>query len=47
MRELGKVLGKQQEAEEIIRSEKERIMPESETYSAQLQGKTCYVTAGA
>jgi nitrogenase molybdenum-iron protein alpha chain len=47
MRELGNVLGKQHEVEEIIRAEKERVLPELEAYRAQLRGKTCYVTAGA
>lgn len=47
LRELGKVLGKETEVEEIIRTEKERIFPQLEEYRAKLKGKTCYITAGA
>jgi len=47
LRELGKVLGKETEVEEIIRAETERILPQLEQYRAKLKGKTCYITAGA
>ncbi|HWQ41114.1 MAG TPA: nitrogenase component 1 [Desulfosporosinus sp.] len=47
LRELGKVLGKETEVEEIIRSEAERILPQLDEYRAKLKGKTCYITAGA
>jgi len=47
LRELGKVLTKQTEVEEIIKAEKERIVPKLEEYRAKLKGKTCYITAGA
>ncbi|MTV48260.1 nitrogenase [Heliobacillus mobilis] len=46
-RELGKVLGKEAEVEEIISVEKAKILPQLEEYRAKLKGKTCYVTAGA
>lgn len=47
LRELGRVLGKEAEVEVIINTERERILPQLEEYREQLQGKTCYVTAGA
>ncbi|MDS1030227.1 nitrogenase component 1 [Bacillota bacterium LX-D] len=47
LRELGKVLDKESEAEEIIRTEKAGILPKLEEYRSKLKGKTCYVTAGA
>lgn len=47
LRELGKVLNKEKEAEEIIRTEKEKILPQLEEYRSKLKGKKCYITAGA
>lgn len=46
-RELGRVLQREDEVEEIIRAEKARVLPLLEEYRAKLKGKTCYVTAGA
>ena len=47
LRELGRVLQREKEIEEFIREEKERVLPQLEEYRQKLQGKTCYVTAGA
>jgi nitrogenase molybdenum-iron protein alpha chain len=47
LRELGKVLDREREVEEIITTTKARILPQLEEYRRQLTGKTCYVTAGA
>ncbi len=47
MRELGKVLNRQEEVEEIIKSEHERVIPKLQEYREKLKGKTAYITAGA
>jgi nitrogenase molybdenum-iron protein alpha chain len=47
MRELGRVLNRQEEVEKIIQSEHERIIPKLNEYREQLKGKTAYLTAGA
>ncbi|NWJ46879.1 MAG: nitrogenase [Chloroflexi bacterium] len=47
MRELGRVLDRQAEIEEIIKSEHERVLPELAAYREKLAGKTAYLTAGA
>lgn len=47
MRELGKVLERETEVEEIIREEHDRILPKLEEYRKEFQGKTAYVAAGA
>lgn len=47
LRELGKVLNRGKEVEEIIKKEHERIAPELEAYRQKLKGKTAYLTAGA
>jgi nitrogenase molybdenum-iron protein alpha chain len=47
MRELGRLLGKEPEMEEIIRSEHEKVLPALDEYRKKLEGKTAYVTAGA
>lgn len=47
MRELGKVLNREKEIEEIIKSEHERVIPKLNEYREKLKGKTAYVTAGA
>jgi nitrogenase molybdenum-iron protein alpha chain len=47
MRELGKVLDREAEIEEIIKEEHIRVIPQIEEYRKQLKGKTAYLTAGA
>ncbi len=47
MRELGKVLNRQDEVEEIIVKEHIRVIPILDEYRDKLKGKTAYVTAGA
>ena len=47
MRELGRVLDRKAEIEEIIKKEHERILPQVEEYRSKLKGKTAYITAGA
>lgn len=47
MREIGRVLGKEEEIEEIIKEEHERVLPKLEEYREKLKGKIAYVTAGA
>ncbi len=47
MRELGKILGKEEEVEEIIQEEHARVLPLIEEYRKKLKGKTAYLTAGA
>lgn len=46
-RELGRILNREQEVEEIIRKEHERILPKIEEYRKKFNGKTAYLTAGA
>jgi len=47
MRELGTVLNRKEEIEEIIREEHKRIIPKIEEYRSIFKGKTAYLTAGA
>ncbi|MDF2877462.1 MAG: nifE3 [Clostridia bacterium] len=47
LRDLGRILHREEEVEEIIKREHERIMPELEAYRKKLKGKTAYLTAGA
>ncbi|HWR09585.1 nitrogenase component 1 [Sporomusa sp.] len=47
LRELGKVLDREQEIEVIIAEEHERVLPRLSEYRDKLQGKTAYLTAGA
>jgi len=47
LRELGKVLDRQEEVEEIIKKEHARVLPLLEEYREKLKGKTAYITAGA
>lgn len=47
IRELGRVLDRKQQVEEIIKEEHERVMPKLEEYREKLKGKTAYITAGA
>ncbi|MBP2657859.1 MAG: oxidoreductase/nitrogenase component 1 [Firmicutes bacterium] len=47
MREIGRVLNRQGEIEEVIAKEHERVLPKLEEYRNKLQGKTAYLTAGA
>ncbi|WP_150267927.1 nitrogenase component 1 [Paenibacillus tepidiphilus] len=47
MRELGRVLGREQEIEEIIAEEKAAVLPKLAEYKAKLAGVTCYLTAGS
>ena len=47
MRELGKVLNRKEEIEEIIKEEHKRIIPKIEEYRSLFKGKTAYLTAGA
>ncbi|MBU3154543.1 nitrogenase [Clostridium estertheticum] len=47
MRELGTVLNRKDEIEEIIKEEHKRIIPIIEEYRSIFKGKTAYLTAGA
>lgn len=47
MREIGRVLNREEEIEKIIAEEHERILPEIEKYREKLKEKTAYITAGA
>ncbi|OPY58889.1 MAG: Nitrogenase molybdenum-iron protein alpha chain [Pelotomaculum sp. PtaU1.Bin035] len=47
MRELGKVLDREEEIEKIIAGEHERILPKLNEYREKFRGKTAYLTAGA
>ncbi|WP_094606686.1 Light-independent protochlorophyllide reductase subunit N [Sporomusa silvacetica DSM 10669] len=47
MRELGRVLGREQEIELIINEEHKRVLPQLDEYREKLRGKTAYLTAGA
>lgn len=47
MRELGRVLNRGVEIEDIIKKEHERVLPQIEKYRSKLKGKTAYITAGA
>lgn len=47
MRELGKVLNKEEEIEKIITEEHERVLTLIKKYRKQFKGKKAYVTAGA
>lgn len=46
-REIGRVMGKEEQVEELIKSEKERIIPKLEDLRGRLKGKKPYITAGA
>ena len=46
LREIGTYTGKEQEIEEVIKSEHERIQPELEELRAKLKGKKVYVMTG-
>ena len=46
-RALGKVLGKEDIAEQVIAEKKEKYLPRIEEIRQKLRGKTAYVTAGA
>jgi nitrogenase molybdenum-iron protein alpha chain len=47
LRELGRVLKREQEVEEVIAKEHKRVQPKLAEYQKKLQGKTAYLTAGA
>jgi nitrogenase molybdenum-iron protein alpha chain len=47
MRELGRVLDRNDEVERIIAKEHIRVLPELAKYREKLKGKTAYLTAGA
>lgn len=47
LRELGRVLDREQEIEKLIVREHQRVLPKLEEFRRQLQGKTAYLTAGA
>lgn len=47
MRELGRILNRETEIEELIKHENERVLPKIEEYRSKLKGKTVYITAGA
>lgn len=47
LRELGSVLDRQSEVEELIAQGHERVLPKLEEYRRQFEGKTAFVTAGA
>ncbi len=46
-RELGRLIGKENEVEEFLREQKEKYLPIIAELREKLQGKTAYVTAGA
>lgn len=46
-RELGRVLDRREEVEEIIAREHARVLPKIEEYRRKFAGKTAYLTAGA
>ena len=46
-RELGKLIGKEEEVEEFLKEQKEIYLPQIEELRKKLSGKTAYVTAGA
>ena len=46
-RELGQILGKEEEVEAFLEEEREKYMPEIQKLREKLSGKTAYVTAGA
>lgn len=47
LRELGRVLDREQEIEQVITTEHDRVIPLLNKYRSKLQGKTAYITAGA
>ncbi len=47
LREVGRVLHREEQIEEIIQTEHVRVIPKLNEYRQQLTGKTAYVTAGA
>jgi len=47
LRELGRITGKEKEAEALIALEKERILPQLEELRKQLSGYSAFVAAGA
>lgn len=47
LRELGKVLHREEQVEQIIEREHQRYLPQLEEYRSKLAGKRVYVTAGA
>lgn len=47
LREVGKVLDREEEIEKIIKEEHEKILPQVEKYKEKFKGKKAYVTAGA
>lgn len=47
LREIGRVLDRKDEVEEIIKEEHEKILPKIDEYRKKLKGKTAYITAGA
>lgn len=47
LRELGRVLDREQEIEKVIASGHERVIPKLNEYRSKLKGKTAYLTAGA
>lgn len=47
LRELGRVLHREKEVEQLIRDGHERVLPQIEAYRKQFAGKTAYLTAGA
>lgn len=46
LREIAGFLGKEKEAEEVIKAERERIQPKVEELKEKLQGKRAFVSAG-
>lgn len=47
LRELGRVLNREEEVEKIITESHERVLPKLEEYRKKFAGKTAYITAGA
>jgi len=47
MREIGRVLNREEEVEKIIEEEHARVLPKLSEYREKLKGKRAYVTAGA
>lgn len=47
LREVGRVLNREAEIEDLIKREHARVLPKLEAYRGKFKGKTAYVTAGA
>lgn len=47
LRELGRILSREAEIEDLIKKEHARVLPKLEEYRSKFKGKTAYLTAGA